>query len=335
MARSLLGRAVAGAFSITMSLCVASPIPAQDKPPLLALQEAVVSLYEEHKDAVVRVKVAAKHTAEGEERVTLTVLSGFFIDAEGTVLTNAVPASETARVWIEKDGRQYLAEVLGTDKRTNISVLKTAKPPQGFDYIELDAGREIPAIGSLAFAITSPLDFAPTPKWGLVSGRESHFSDIEFPLSYTRISIPAGPAEGGSPVFGHSADLIGISVATLPEVSSSYLVPTRALQLIAGELKASGSFSHLRLPAELEERVLNSQEKHVSVKSVEPASPAGEDRLQIGDVLIQIDGYPAATVDQARDAIFFSKRGEALNVTVLRDGKKQELRLALVPATEE
>ena len=72
-------------------------------------------------------------------------------------------------------------------------------------------------------------------------------------LTYTRLSIPIGPAEGGSPVFDANNELIGILMGFIPG-KSSYIVPTKALDQIVAQLKTYQKIRYGLLPMEFEEK---------------------------------------------------------------------------------
>lgn len=294
--------------------------------PLSSIQTRLLSLYQENKDAVVRVKVATKTTSEtGEEKIALTVLSGFFVDDQGTVATNAVPDSENTRLWIEHNGKQYLAIAQGTDRRANLSLIRTVKPPAISSFISIEPTIDDTAIGSLAFAITCPLELDPTPKWGLLNGKESEFADIDFPFIYWRIGIRSGPAEGGSPVFDLDGNLIGISVATIPEIDSSYIVPTRSLQRIAAKLSEGASYQYANVHASFEERSLPSElEPQVVVAKVEPNTQTEAAGLKSGDIVRAINATPVTSIDALRNQIFFSDPGSFIQLSVERGNERKE-----------
>lgn len=299
--------------------------------PLLPFETRLSELYQHHKDAVVKVKVAIQSRDQnGKEQVALTVLSGFYIDDKGTVLTNAVPLQEGPRIRIEKDGLQLLAVPIASDPRSNLGLVQVAKPPADIHFIDIQQKAVAPEIGSLAYAITSPLDFAPTPKLGLVSGRESSFTDIEFPFTYTRVSIPSGPAEGGSPVFDSTGALIGVSVASLPEVDSSYIVPTLALQRIVEQLRASKTYHHTSIQARFAEQVdPTNLNRNIVVTEVRPESIAAKSGLQAGDQILKFQGDPISRLNALRDAIFYSEAGQFVSLIVRRKDKEIEIALLL------
>jgi len=299
----------------------------------LDLQGRLIDLYREHSNAIVRVKVATEDLDEtGKPRISLLVFSGFFVSADGQVLTNSTATEQSNRIWVEKNGLSYLAEVIGNDPRTNVGLLQVLKLPRSFSFIPLTLSERAHEIGSVVMAITSPLDFSPTPSIGLITGSESFFSNFVFPFTYTRVGIPGGPAEGGSPILDLDGHLVGISVASVPEVRSSYVVPTRALIRLHAQLEANGSVEYGDLPVKFAERPdrLNVA-KEIYVSAILPGSSADEAGLQEGDILRHINGQSANSINQLQDTIFYAEIGEFLTLEFERDNKRLSFALPIEP----
>lgn len=323
-------------LALVAKLALATPLQAQAAGGAHALELTIQQIYQQRSDAVVRVKVATQSLDEsGQSKTSLVVFSGFFISPDGRVLTNAIPKRESTRAWIEKDGLSYLADVVGSDERTNISLLQIINLPPRFAHISLGALEERPSIGTLAIAITSPLDFAPSPSFGLVTGYESHFANFVFPFTYTRVSIPIGPAEGGSPVFNARGQLLGISMASMPEVRSSYIIPVRALGRLVDDLGKRGSVQYGVLPIELEEKADRyNTSRGVAVKSVVAGSPAHRAGMREGDQILRIDGIKIESLNQARDIIFYKEPSTFMHFDVRRGDTKLEFAILLEPAED-
>jgi S1-C subfamily serine protease len=298
-----------------------------------ALQARVAELYRQHASAVVRVKVATEELdAEGNQRVSLLVFSGFFVSRDGRVLTNSSAVGRASRIWIEQDGLSYLAESIGNDPNTNVGLLQVLKLPERFAFIPLPESPETPVIGSMALAITSPLEFDPSPSLGLVTGFESRFANFVFPFTYTRIGIPGGPAEGGSPVLDLSGKLMGITVASVPEIRSTYIVPSRALARIKRDLETHRRVNYGWLPVEfLEQPDRLNFERQIVVAEVQPGSSAELAGLRAGDVLRAVGGEPAGDLNALRDRIFYARIGDFLMLGVEREGRNLEFALPVEP----
>lgn len=321
------------AVAVTLLAAIASPISSANTSSLYALSSTIKEVYQTNHDAIVRVKAATQSTDQsGSPQTSLLVFSGFFISPDGQVLTNAIPTNGSSRVWVEIGGLSYLADVIGSDERSNTALLQLVNLPARFAFVNIS--EEVPdfAIGDFAFSVTSPLDFAPTPKFGLVTGFESHFAEIVFPFTYTRLGIPIGPAEGGSPVFNADGQLVGIAIATLPEVGSSYIVPAKALRRIIDELTNHRKVRYGLLPIEFEEKGDSyNLEKEIAVKSIVAGSPASRAGLQKGDVLLSADSQSIDSLNQLRDLVFYKTPGEFLLLNVKRDNKTLEFAILLEP----
>ncbi|MEX2381520.1 MAG: S1C family serine protease [Opitutales bacterium] len=287
------------------------------------LQRRVKEVYEEKAPSVVRVKAAFESPEQSEEepQLTLKIGTGFFISRAGHVLTNASVAHNAQRVWIEYQGGVFAAELIGSDPETNLSLLELITVPDNFGYLSIPGSDENAAIGSMVMSISCPLEFAPSPTLGMISGVESEFAQRRFQTSYMRTNIPADPGEGGSPVFFLNGSLAGIIVASLPEIRSSYILPARAILRIRDDLLFSGSVSYGWIGVEgLQERAGGG----VLIEGVIPETPAAEAGLKPGDILVSIGEKEIRSERDARDASFFHRVGEFMEIKVRRDGVVHE-----------
>jgi S1-C subfamily serine protease len=285
-----------------------------------AIQEGLIKLYQEYASAVVRVNVLTEDLDEnGKPSNFKLISSGFFISDTGRVLTNSDAMSKAIRIWIEKDGLPYVAELIGYDSRTGVALLQVINLPKAFSHILLTHEKLPSPISTLVFAITSPLDFKPTPELGLINGFESNFSDISFPFTYTRMSISLSNGEIGSPVLDLSGNIVGITVADVPEVRSSYLVPVKALRKIVKDILKDGQVNYGTIPVTFAERPdsLNAS-KEVYVSSIVPNSSAQKAGLKVGDILQSIRGADIQCVEDIRDLVFYSEIGDFLIVEIKR-----------------
>ncbi|TVR45961.1 MAG: serine protease [Puniceicoccaceae bacterium] len=200
----------------------------------------------------------------------------------------------------------------------------------------MPSSHQKPRIGQPVLTITSPLDFAPTPAFGLVSGFESYFADFVFPFTYTRIGIPMGPAEGGSPVIDLEGNLVGITVASVPEVRSSYVVPSRALEKMVADFSTRGAIRYGTLPLELTERPDQDRlARVVVVDGVASGSAAASAGIRVGDKVRTMGGKQIRTIDDVRDAIFYARVGQFLLLEVDRGGNRLEFALMVEEDTSK
>lgn len=302
----------------------------------LALQERLIDVYEQNKGAVVRVKAAyAEGEVDGKQQVMLRVGTGFFISNEGHVLVSASRAAGASRVWIEYDGRPYATEAVGHDRMTNISVLRVLEPPEDFSIIKLDPTESLPATGSIAVAITCPLDFGPTPVMGLFMGIEKKLGNKVFPTSYIRTSIPVDGGQGGCPILDINGRFIGMSVASIAELNGSFSLPVDALVRVRDDLMFSGHIIHGWMGFEVASKLHEDDSNGVYLSRVVAGAPAADAGLREGDRLLSIAGRPIQDVFDVPGAFFFTRANQFTPVEVYRDEELLKLSVKTLPRPEK
>lgn len=304
----------------------------------LALQRRIIDLYGEHRATVVRVKAAFQRiNEEGQPFTVQQVGNGFFISREGHVITVARVTYMADRVWVEHDGVEYAAEMLGADLFTNFSLLRLVTLPEQFGFLRLPDSAEMPAIGTGVLAITAPLDFGPSPNFGLVSGIESSFGNRTFPCSYIRINLPASPGEIGSPVLDLEGRLVGMMVAGIVDLESSYVLPARAALKLRDDLLFGGEVSYGWVGFDI--RVEHTRQRGIEliIGNIVAGSPAEEAGMQDGDVLKRFAGEAMGSAADLRNAFFFTREGQYVRLQVMRSGEEREfnVRVAKRPMSLE
>lgn len=306
----------------------------------LVLQRRIAEIYRENERALVRVKASAEADVDdgGDPQVSLFIGSGFFISRKGHILTTARVVREANRVWVEHRGVAYAAELLGMEELNNVALIRVLNlpPDSEFDSIPLPDAQGLPGIGTMAIRISMPLEFPPTPKLGMISGHESSFARRIFPCKYLRTDIMGGPGEDGAPVLDLSGRLVGVQVGTILDVPGSYCLPARAALRLRDDLLFSGEVVYGWIGFELTEESTAADGKRVVMGEIIPGTPAEEAGMRVGDQLLEIGGYPIASVSDVRNAVFYTRVGQFVSVRLRRDGRVIELstRVAARPADE-
>jgi serine protease Do len=315
-------------------LCLAATsLSAQGNGDFRGLEDRMASLYEENRTALVRVK--AIYPPREEDDVPQVVIgTGFFISREGLIITNASIVYQPLRVWVEHNEIAYSAEVLGLDERANIAFLRTHTLPDSFNFFHLVDSAEMPRIGSLVLRLSMPLEFDPSPFLGIVSGYESRFSERFFPCTYIRTNVPAGPGDGGSAYLDLTGRLLGIQVGSLPDVASSYILPARAALRIRDDVLFSGTVTYGWIGFEVEVQSSIGTGRQLVLSQVFEGSPAEAVGMMEGDVLRQIGDYTIRELDDLRNAMFYTRVGQYVDVTVLREGETRRFSVKIAARPE-
>lgn len=321
-------------FALALGLCLQTlPAAINDA---LALQGRLLAVFEQNRAAVVRVKAAySAGEVDGKAQVTLRVGTGFFISKEGHVLVSASRAAGASRVWIEYAGKSYATESVGHDRLTNISVLRVLEPPEEFSIIKLDPSEPLPAIGSIAIAITCPLDFGPTPVLGLFTGIEKKLGTKVFPTSYIRTSIAVDGGQGGCPILDLNGRFIGMSVASITELNGSFSLPVDALVRVRDDLMFSGHIIYGWMGFEVTSKLLEDDSNGVYLSKVIEGAPAADAGLLEGDKLISIAGRSIEDVFDVPGAFFFTRANQFTPVEIYRGDELIKLSVKTLPRQEK
>jgi serine protease Do len=237
------------------------------------------------------------------ERQIQGIGSGFAIDAEGTIITNDhVVSGADSLVVTDVNGRLYSADVIGTDPITDIAVLRVE--PGAIPPAPIGTSSDL-MVGEPAIALGNPFGFVlanaeATVTAGVISGIGRDILDSrEGKLSADMIQTDAAinPGNSGGPLVNAEGKVIGVNSAILSQSGGSegigFAIPIDRAGRIADELLEHGL---IRRPwVGVEPRTMESSITRFSlteVRRVAPGSPADEAGLEVGDVLLEVNGRP-------------------------------------------
>jgi serine protease Do len=273
--------------------------------------------------------------------------SGVIVDGDGYVLTNdhVVDGATEVRVTLT-DGREFAAQLLGGDSRFDLAVLKI--DGEDLPVAELGDSDDL-MIGEWVVAIGNPFghflnDPHPTVTAGVVSAlhrdvlAEGESDAIYKDMIQTDASI--NPGNSGGPLVNSVGEVIGINsfIFTMSGGSQGlgFAIPINVARLVINELI---EFGHVRdvwvgmrvqdiTPALVQSLGLPAI-RGVVTSYVEPGSPAERAGVRPGDVVVAVNGETIDSVRQARRAIFGSRVGDTITVTVLRSGERKDFNIKL------
>ncbi|HEV3002711.1 MAG TPA: trypsin-like peptidase domain-containing protein [Solirubrobacteraceae bacterium] len=295
----------------------------------------VNEIYDQVGEGVVSVQVARGGSAASG--------TGFVVDADGTVVTNAhvVGDAEQAQVRFDDTGRAVPARVLGTDPSSDLAVLNVDRSSApGLRVLPLADSDKV-RVGDTAIAIGYPLGLDRTATAGIVSGLGR---EIRAPNGFTideviQTDAPINPGNSGGPLIDASGRVIGVNsqIATAGSqgnVGIGFAVPSNTVREVVPKLKGGLSIERPYLGVSTAP-ALNG--RGAAVRQVTPGGPADEAGIRAsssllsedGDVIVSIEGRGVTEPDDVAQAIEGKHPGDRVRVRVLRDGVEKEITVTL------
>lgn len=237
-----------------------------------------------------------------QRQVTESLGSGVIIDPNGTIVTNDhVIRGASAIHVILADGRQFEAEVIGSDADNDLAVLKIqSKLPLPFG--KLAATGEI-LIGETAIAIGSPLGLAKTVTVGVISAVGRNFkANGRVYNDFVQTDASINPGNSGGPLLNIDGEIIGINTAIFAGAQGiGFAIPSEKVKRIVSELTHFGKvrpgwvgIEVQRLTPKVASPLGWDRNYGVIVSAVEPSSPAEKGGIKRGDIITEVGGTRVA-----------------------------------------
>lgn len=278
--------------------------------------------------------------------------SGVIVDAEGHILTNdhvvGDAVADGLRVTLA-DGRVHQATIVGLDPTTDLAVIVLDDPPADLVPAALGDSDEV-EIGEPVMAVGNPLGLDSTVTTGIVSAldRPVSTSDGRSQVVTNAIQIDAAvnPGNSGGPLFDASGEVIGItsSIASLSQgggtagsIGLGFAIPANLADRIGAELIEDGSAEHAFLGVSLSDGTATADgttRRGAVVEEVGDGSPAAEAQLQVGDVVVAIDGDPVNGAESLTAFVRERTAGAEVSLTVVRDGESLDVVVRLATREE-
>jgi S1-C subfamily serine protease len=261
--------------------------------------------------------------------------SGVVFTPDGFLLTNhhVVRGHERVRVRLG-DGRSVPGRVVGNDPWTDLAVVQ-AQGDGTFPHAELGDSANL-RVGQLVVAIGSPFGFESTVTAGVISALGRTLRSISGHLVDNVIQTDAAlnPGNSGGPLVDSRGRVIGINTAIIqPGQGICFAIPINMARHILPQLLRHGRVVRgylgvhgrpVPIPRHLAVKFGWAQETGVEVVAIEPGGPADQAGIQDGDVIVQLDGRPAADVDDLHKLLMELPVGIPSPVTLLRDKRRLE-----------
>ncbi len=259
--------------------------------------------------------------------------SGFIVSPDGMILTNqhVVDNAKTVTVRLT-DGREFKAKVVGTDKRSDVAVIKIAAT--NLPTVKLGDSSKV-KVGSWVVAIGSPYGFDNTVTAGIVSAKARSLGEESY-VPFLQTDVPLNPGSSGGPLFDLNGDVVGINSQIYSRSGGfqglSFAIPINIALKVEQQLAKSGHVTYGRLGVTIQavnQSLADSfglkSPKGALVSAVEPDGPAAQAGLRPGDVILQFDGHDVDQTNTLPEMVAALKPGAKASMEIWRNGSTQEI----------
>ncbi|MBR0555162.1 Do family serine endopeptidase [Ciceribacter sp. L1K23] len=264
--------------------------------------------------------------------------SGFVIDPSGIIVTNnhvIENADDIEAVFA--DGSTLKATLIGTDTKTDLSVLKV-EPPKPLKAVKFGDSRKM-RIGDWVMAIGNPFGLGGSVTLGIISARGRNINAGPYD-NFIQTDAAINKGNSGGPLFNMQGEVIGINTAIISPSGGSigigFAVPTELAENVVNQLIEFGETRRGWLGVRIQE-VTDEVAKSVGLTSARGAmvsgvikgGPVENGPIEIGDVIVSFDGRDVKDSDELVRVVAESPVGKEVEVRILRDGKEQTVKVTL------
>ena len=290
--------------------------------------------------------VTGGENAFGEQQQGTATGSGFVVDKDGTIITNAhvVDGASKVTVSFEEGGDAIDAAVKGVDDDADIAVLKIN--PEGRDLTVLPLGDSSQlSVGDPVVAIGNPFGLQRTVTTGIVSALQRQVdAPSGFPISdVIQTDASINPGNSGGPLLDMNGKVIGVNsaIARIPGTSTDstggnigvgFAIPSDQAAKTAQQLITTGKADHPALGVQVDRSYTGDGAKLAS-GGVQAGSAAAQAGLKEGDVITEFEGKRVTDADALIVAIRARSVGDTVSMKVQRGNQTVDVRMTLQSAS--
>ncbi|BAU73036.1 HtrA protease/chaperone protein [Metapseudomonas furukawaii] len=279
----------------------------------------------------------------GRQREAQSLGSGFIISQDGYVLTNNHVVADADEIIVRLSDRSELeAKLIGADPRTDVALLKV----EGKDLPTVKIGKSDDLkVGSWVLAIGSPFGFDHSVTAGIVSAKGRSLPNENY-VPFIQTDVAINPGNSGGPLFNLDGEVVGINSQIFTRsggfMGLSFAIPIDVAMGVADQLKSEGKVSRGWLGVVIQEVNKDLAESFgldkpagALVAQVQEGGPAAKGGLQVGDVILSLNGQPIVVSADLPHLVGNLKPGSKIELGVVRDGSRKTLDMAIGALPED
>ncbi len=288
----------------------------------------------------------SKNSPEHQRR-TQALGSGVIVTSNGYLLTNYHVISGAQEIDISlSDGRIFKASVAGTDSLSDVAVLRiNGKVPSDLPVAFLGDSDKLKP-GDWVAAIGNPFSLKSTITQGIISALEREIGEIAMYQNFIQTDAAINPGNSGGALVNIYGEVIGINTLIYSQdggfMGIGFAIPINMAKKVMEDLVYEGRVVRGWIGLSIQEltnetsRALGIQNVNgVLVSNVYENQPAAKSGIQRGDIILFLNNQPVKNGNDLRNIVASIKPGSTVAVTILRQGKKINLRLKVTERTPE
>jgi serine protease Do len=270
--------------------------------------------------------------------------SGFIVDRDGIVLTNAHVVREASEVTVRlHDRREFRAKVLGVDPATDVAVLQIDAPR--LPVVATGEPKQL-KVGDYVLSIGAPYGFEQSATQGIVSATGRSLPGESY-VPFIQTDAAVNPGNSGGPLFDAAGRVVGINAQIYSRSGGfeglAFAIPIDVALHVKDQVLRQGRVEHAQLGVALQDLTQPLAESFglkqpagAVVASVMPGGPAAKAQLKSGDVITQVDGEPVRTPGDLAGRLGMAAPGDSLRLLVWRDhvARTVDIKLGAAPAAK-
>ncbi|SDR98652.1 serine protease Do [Pseudomonas asplenii] len=279
----------------------------------------------------------------GRQREAQSLGSGFIISNDGYILTNNHVVADADEILVRLADRSELkAKLVGTDPRSDVALLKI--DGKNLPTLKLGKSKDLKP-GQWVVAIGSPFGFDHTVTQGIVSAVGRSLPNENY-VPFIQTDVPINPGNSGGPLFNLNGEVVGINSQIYTRsggfMGVSFAIPIDVAMDVSNQLKAGGKVSRGWLGVVIQEVNKDLAESFgldkpagALVAQVQDDGPAAKGGLQVGDVILSMNGQPIELSADLPHLVGALKAGEKAKLEVVREGQRKTIELTVGAIPDE
>jgi len=273
----------------------------------------------------------------GKPRPARSLGSGFIISKDGYIVTNHHVVEDSREIIVRlSDRREFEAELIGGDKRSDIALLKVKA--NDLPTVKIGSSKNV-RVGEWVLAIGSPFGFEYSATVGIVSAKGRHLPNDNY-VPFIQTDVAINPGNSGGPLFNLEGEVIGVNSQIYSRTGGfmglSFAIPADMMKVILSQLKEKGQVSRGWLGVliqdvtrELAESFEMGTPRGSLVAKVLPDSPAAKAGFKAGDIIVEFNGHTINRSAELPPVVGLTPVDSTAAARVIRNGKEVNLNVTI------